>query len=281
MSEEIDTYEEYYDNGQLRKKATRKDGKLDGPFEEYYGSGRLRTKGTFKNGNLDTYEDYYENGQLLTKCTYKNGKLDGPYEDYYENGQLLAKCTYKDGELDGPYEEYYENGQLRMKCTYKDGWKDGPYEDYREDGQLGKKCTYKDDKLDGPYEGYHFGKCIKTFYKDGEEVTEEEYNRLTQTETVQIVEVQTDKKATSEVISDKTDENSCPRKSRAEKRASLMELQESARFVAKELSMTSDTRHALAVALNNLRHEFGCAAKKVAIHSKTVKALREKEANQR
>ena len=64
-------------------------------------------------------------------------------------------------------------------------------------------------------------------------------------------------------------------------RARLMELQESARLAAKTLSMTSDTRHALAVTLNNLRHEFGCAAKKVAVHSKTVKAWREKVENHR
>ena len=60
-----------------------------------------------------------------------------------------------------------------------------------------------------------------------------------------------------------------------------MELQESARLVAKTLSMTSDTRHALAMTLNNLRHEFGYNAQKVAVHSKTVKAWREKVENHR
>ena len=180
-------------------------------------------------------------------------------EKYDENGQLLEKYSDKDGELDGPYEEYDENGQL----------------------------------------------CDKCFDRDGTEVTEEEYNRLTQNALAQIVEdkseekdtventqnksdekgtpavieAQTDDKATSEVLSDKSDKNSQSRKSRAEMRAEMMELQESARHHAITLSMTSDTRHALAVTLNNLRHEFGCAAKKVAVHSKTVKALYEKMEN--
>ena len=43
----------------------------------------------------------------------------------------------------------------------------------------------------------------------------------------------------------------------------------------------TNPRHALAVALNNLRHEFGYNAQKVAVHSKTVKAWREKVENHR
>ena len=109
-----------------------------------------------KNG---TYEEYYDNGQLLAKCTYKDGVEDGPYEEYYENGQLWEKCTYKDGKLDGPYETYHQNGQLWEKGTYKDGWKDGLHEYYYSDGT-----------------------STERFYKDGIEVTEEEYNRLTQNE---------------------------------------------------------------------------------------------------
>ena len=220
--------------------------------EEINNSGRLRKKCT-------RYEEYYDSGRLREKCTYKNGALEGLREEYHENGKLCRKCTYKNGKKDGTYERYYKNGQLAVKCAYKDGELDGLYEAYYEDGILCKKCIYK----------------------NGKEVPEEKYNHLTQNGSAQIIEAQTDKKATSEVISDKSDENSRPRKSRAEKRVRLMELQESARLAAKTLSMTSDTRHALAVTLNNLRHEFGCAAKKVAVHSKTVKALYEKMENQR
>ena len=220
--------------------------------EEINNSGRLRKKCT-------RYEEYYDSGRLREKCTYKNGALEGLCEEYHENGKLCRKCTYKNGKKDGTYERYYKNGQLAVKCAYKDGELDGLYEKYYEDGILCKKCIYK----------------------NGKEVLKEKYNHLTQNGSAQIIEAQTDKKATSEVISDKSDENSRPRKSRAEKRVRLMELQESARFAARELSMTTDTRHALAVALNNLRYEFGCTAKKVATHSKTIKALREKEANHR
>ena len=106
---------------------TLKDGKFDGLYEEFWENGQLRRKETLKDGERDgPYEDYDENGQLEEKSSYKDGELDGPYEDYY-NGQLLWKGTYKDGEYDGPYESYNRNGQLAVKGTYKDGQKCGEW----------------------------------------------------------------------------------------------------------------------------------------------------------
>ena len=42
--------EDYWDNGQLNLKGTKKNGKLDGPYEWYYEDGQLRFKGTYKDG---------------------------------------------------------------------------------------------------------------------------------------------------------------------------------------------------------------------------------------
>ena len=112
---------------------------------------------------------------------------------------------------------------------------------------------------------------------------EEEYKHLTQNEINQIVEDKSDEKTTSEIIEDKSKENEVnrPEKSRAEMRARIIELKERARYYAATLSQTTNDRHALAEALNNLRHEFGYSAKKVASYSKTIKALREKVENHR
>ena len=45
-------YERYHENGQLRIKATYKDGKLNGPFEKYYENGQLEKKATYEDGKL-------------------------------------------------------------------------------------------------------------------------------------------------------------------------------------------------------------------------------------
>ena len=66
----------YYENGQLEKKVTYKDG--------------------VKNG---LYENYYENGQSHYKHTFKDGKLHGLYEVHYRNGtEVYSPRCYQNGQ---------------------------------------------------------------------------------------------------------------------------------------------------------------------------------------
>ena len=68
----------------------------EGPFEEYFDDGTLKRKGSRKCGSYDgPFEEYYENGQLKVKCSYSEGLTNGPYERYWENGQLFFKECYK------------------------------------------------------------------------------------------------------------------------------------------------------------------------------------------
>ena len=69
-------YKRYYDNGQLERQGTYKDGKPDGPVKTYH-----------------------DNGQFRTEENYKDGKEDGLWKVYDINGQLEEERTYKDGEL--------------------------------------------------------------------------------------------------------------------------------------------------------------------------------------
>jgi antitoxin component YwqK of YwqJK toxin-antitoxin module len=96
-----------------------------GTTVEYYENGQLNKKGSYKEGKPDgVRESYYENGQLDSKCFYNDdGVMDGVWERYYENGQLLDKKSFINGKPDGVFEYYKRNGQLRTKETYKDGVK--------------------------------------------------------------------------------------------------------------------------------------------------------------
>ena len=48
----------------------------DGLVEEFYDNGQLKKKGNYKNGERDgLHETYYDNGQIGIKENYKNGKL--------------------------------------------------------------------------------------------------------------------------------------------------------------------------------------------------------------
>jgi len=95
---------------------------LDEPFETYYKNGQLREKATKKNGKMHgLWEAYYENGEPRWKRTFRDGLKHRPEEEYYEeSGQLEYKSTYRAGEIDGPSESYYENGQLESKVFFKE-----------------------------------------------------------------------------------------------------------------------------------------------------------------
>ena len=56
--------EDYWDNGQLNLKGTKKNGKLDGPYEWYYEDGQLRFKGTYKDGQK--CGEWVEEGETVT-----------------------------------------------------------------------------------------------------------------------------------------------------------------------------------------------------------------------
>ena len=230
------------------------------------------------------YQEYYKNGKLKLKCTYKNGMLNGSYQEYNENGCLERKCTYKNDKLNGLYEGYYENGQLAKKTNYKNDQENGPCELYDINGECFAKFNYKNGLLDGPWKyDFVFGNCTVKFYKDGKEVSKAEYDFLTRIEKAQLAKDKSDKKATSKTISDKSDKNDVNHSnpSRADMRSKMIELQKRAHYYSTTLSKITPKRHELAVALNNLRHEFGCNAKKIASHSKKINMLREKAINQR
>ncbi|MEE2845212.1 MAG: hypothetical protein VX956_01915 [Gemmatimonadota bacterium] len=56
---------------------------LDGPVETFHNNGQLRVKGTKKNGKWDgLYEIHYENGGVMEKGTYTDGKKCGEWLDF-------------------------------------------------------------------------------------------------------------------------------------------------------------------------------------------------------
>ena len=69
----------------------------NGVIETHYDNGQLKSRATYKNGKLNgLYEDWHANGKPWTKVNYKNGKLDGLCEWWQSDGQLWKRETYKD-----------------------------------------------------------------------------------------------------------------------------------------------------------------------------------------
>ena len=167
------------------------DGEFDGPYEERDSNGNIVKKCTYKNGRLDG--EYYEKGKSETiRCTYVNGEKDGEYvrlspdeREVWDKGQYKMgkevghwkegnnEFEYVDGEKNGPYRESVYSGEFFEVGTYKDGEKDGPFEwiPRTEEGKAKgyyRKGAYKDGKLNGYFEKKDEGGVVKCTYRDGD-----------------------------------------------------------------------------------------------------------------
>lgn len=191
---------EYYDEEKqkIRRKACMdKDRRCLGPYEEYYENGQLKFRATYAKpyevgSELRTftsdyerfvgeYVSYFENGQVEEKKFFdENGQVHGHAERHwfinsqYSFGQTTGwrseYANYNHGQLEGDYEMYLEREKygsyigkdrdsLYIKCTYKDGKRHGNYEGYLtpvnkeifERGQPWTRCSYDNDALDGDF----------------------------------------------------------------------------------------------------------------------------------
>jgi len=133
-------YERYRPDGQVWEKgAYNGKGWHVGPYEEYWENNQLKIKATCA-----------EPGPTISPLDYQLAILKGhrifvgPYESYHSHGQQFIKCTYNEkGKIVGGYESFHGNGQRWEKGTYNDdGERVGLWEEYDEDGQTKEKRIY-------------------------------------------------------------------------------------------------------------------------------------------
>jgi antitoxin component YwqK of YwqJK toxin-antitoxin module len=122
MKEGIETWDAYYENGQLKKRNNYKEDKDHGVNEGYQENGIIEYRSFFKNGvRFGINELYHENGKLAKKMPYIDGEENGIWEFYDLNGHLDYTESYKNGKYHGVNEYYDENGNLRDKSVWEDG----------------------------------------------------------------------------------------------------------------------------------------------------------------
>jgi len=112
-----DTYESYYENGQMSLESNNK-----------------FTRGYFENGELESYEP-----------------VNGDYEKFYENGQLKEKGTYKKNKRVGKVYAFHPNGKIRWEREYnkKSNLIDGEYNSFHSDGVKSASYTILNGEVHG------------------------------------------------------------------------------------------------------------------------------------
>ena len=115
------------DEGLIR--GSFKNGKPEGSWEEYWENGQLKAKGDNRNGKREgSFEYYWDNGQLWMKGNYKNDKPEGYWVYFWDNGEEWLKGDYNNHEREGYWWSYNKDRSLneRETGTYKNGVKVGP-----------------------------------------------------------------------------------------------------------------------------------------------------------
>jgi hypothetical protein len=87
---------EFYPNGNIKLKVQiNKDSIQNGTYEEYYENGELKSKTNYVNGLItDSLFNFYENGLIKDKGTVKNNFPNGWWNYYRFNGQLKEKTEW-------------------------------------------------------------------------------------------------------------------------------------------------------------------------------------------
>jgi len=196
---ELRSYQEFYENGQLKLSTQINNDflivgihKYFGNYESFYDNGQLEIKTSYESSIINgLYEEYYENGTLKIKANYNKGSLNGTYEEFFANGNLKilkqptgekSNCGFNSDKGGFFYfTEYYENGKIKIKSVlkecvtimarktkgvkniyYKSEWVyEGPYEEYYSNGKLKIVTQHEYHGIFGVYKEYYINGKIK------------------------------------------------------------------------------------------------------------------------
>ena len=138
-------------------------GKLSGEIE-LYENGIITRKATFKNGLINGWAIYYyPNGLVKRKYFAKNDIKDGIEYSYFEDGKINIKRTYKDGKKEGSEIIYYRNGKVDRTLFYKNNKANGIEHAYYEDGNLKYTRNWLNSKPYGDFYYYFKNKIISLY----------------------------------------------------------------------------------------------------------------------
>ena len=152
--------EDYWENGNLKSKATNIKGKQNGESFHYFETGELEETNYLKNGELHgPMKYYYKSGIVESDRNYWNDKRIDTCKSFFENGNIkrlqinnLDKSTMK---ATGKEFVYYESGELKAVVDFVDYTANGNLIIYNKNGVVIERSNKKNNKHQGAFITYY------------------------------------------------------------------------------------------------------------------------------
>ena len=140
-----------YENQQFREIGYFKDGKKVGVWEYFGDNGQIIKKETYNNNKLNGLSEKFSlEGKKIFSIEYKDNLKDGLCENYNENEIKISSKNFTKDTLNGSYKTYNEDGKiLREYGNYKMGKKDGEWTKNLIKKEI--KSNYLNGKLNGKF----------------------------------------------------------------------------------------------------------------------------------
>ena len=123
-NDDIKIYQDYYDNGKLKTKGNKKNGKRYGLWKFYHENGQLKEERSFNNDGFlhGKWRLFHENGKLKSETEYKNGKFisekswdeSGNVDNENKSHKTISEYMM-DNPGSSPMKEYYDTRELHVE----------------------------------------------------------------------------------------------------------------------------------------------------------------------
>lgn len=206
-------FQEFYNNGKIKREGFYKKKKRVGVWKSFYKSGALHKVYAYKeNGDFSFNEKVYsetgvlirdmkpeDDGRLLCKIYYPDGNLhlvgyksrvqqkkmiyewSGESKEFYNTGVLKSEGVYSHNELQGVWVQYYPSGERSWEVSYVDGYKQGAYKHYYKNGALHVEGKHDLDVKSGTEKQFDSlgNELYRLKYKKGEFKSSSNSNNIT------------------------------------------------------------------------------------------------------
>lgn len=88
----------------------------------YYPNGQLKHRASKSHGLLEGAAIFYtEDGRVLSEVFYKADQMEGEARFYYTNGQLFSRQHFQKGHWEGVQEFFNREGKMKTQLVYSEG----------------------------------------------------------------------------------------------------------------------------------------------------------------